>query len=65
MAKILSDTAAADIRKRVDSATADPHKIPGCVVAVVGKDGKSIFTHTSGKRGFDTNQPMTVDSIFC
>lgn len=60
----MSDSAAADLRKAMDGITADPHKIPGCVVAIVGKDGKQLFTHASGKRGIDTQEPMTMHSIF-
>ena len=64
MAKSLSESDVASIRESMDSVTADPNKIPGCVVAVVGKDGKPIFTHASGTRGVDTKEPMTMESIF-
>lgn len=64
MAKQLSESAAADMRKMMDNATSDPNKIPDCVIAIVGKDGKPIFTHASGTRGVDTKEPITMDSIF-
>jgi CubicO group peptidase (beta-lactamase class C family) len=49
----------------IDAATADPTtQIPGIVACVVNKDGKTIFSHASGKRGAHTNELMTLDSIF-
>lgn len=60
----LSESAAAGIAKSIDAVTSDPHKIPGAVLVVVGKDGKPIFAHASGKRGIDTEEPMTLDTIF-
>ena len=64
MAKKLSDTTAAKIRKIIDNVTADKNKIPGCVAVVVGKDGKIIFSHASGTKGVDTKEPMTLDTVF-
>ncbi|MCJ1472318.1 hypothetical protein MMC13_000965 [Lambiella insularis] len=64
MVVLLSETATQDIRKSIDDATSDPHKIPGCVVVVVGKDGKPIFSYASGRRGMETQQPMSMESIF-
>ena len=64
MAKTLSESAAADIRKTIDGVTSDPNRIPGCVMVVVGKDGKPIFQHASGTRGVETKDPMTLDTIF-
>ena len=46
------------------NAASDPIKIPGCVMATVGKNWKPIFTHASGKCGVDTKEPMTTDSMF-
>lgn len=49
----------------IDAATSDPHKqIPGFVAVAVNKDGQEIFAHASGKRGADTKEPMTMDSVF-
>ena len=64
MAKTLSASAVADIQKTIDGVTAHPHKIPGCVMVVVDKNGKTIFSHASGNRGIDTKEPMTMDTIF-
>lgn len=64
MAKVLSKSAVEGLTKSMEAATADPHKIPGCVMAVVGKDGKALFTHASGTRGIDTKEPMTMDTVF-
>ena len=60
----LPESTAADMRRMMDEATADPHKIPGCVMAVVGKDGKLMFSHASGTRGIETKEKMTLDSVF-
>lgn len=48
----------------MDDVTADPHKIPGCVAVVVDRDGKTVFSHASGKKGIDTNEPMSLDDVF-
>ena len=60
----ISESAAAGIRKSMDNATSTPDKIPGCVLAVVDKNGKDLFTHATGTRGVDTKEPMTTDSVF-
>lgn len=64
MATSVSESTAAGIAKSMDNVTSDPHKIPGAVLIVVGKDGKQIFAHASGKRGIDTEEPMTLDTVF-
>ncbi len=64
MAKVLSDSTSANIRKTIDAATADKNKIPGCVAVVVGKDGRIVFSHASGTKGVDTKEPMTLDTVF-
>lgn len=45
-----------------DEVTAVRDTIPGCVLAVVNKDGKTLFEHASGKRGADTEEPTALDS---
>ncbi|PKX97003.1 serine hydrolase domain-containing protein [Aspergillus novofumigatus IBT 16806] len=61
----LSHQAVTALKERVDTACADQEKgIPGAVVVVVGKDGKEHFAHASGKRGYGSEEPMTLDSIF-
>ena len=64
MAKVLSDSTSANIRKTIDAVTADKSKIPGCVAVVVGKDGTIIFSHASGTKGADTKEPMSLDTVF-
>ncbi|KAI4256713.1 MAG: hypothetical protein L6R42_006052 [Xanthoria sp. 1 TBL-2021] len=64
MASTLKQSAAAEIRSAIDNVTADGNKIPGCVFCVVNRDGKTLFEHASGKRGADTQAPMTLDTIF-
>lgn len=64
MAHSLSEAAADGIRKTMDGVTADKKKIPGCVAIVVGKDGKTLFSHASGTRGADTKEPMSMDTVF-
>ena len=48
----------------MDDVTANAHRIPGCVAVVVDKDGKTLFSHASGKKGIDIKAPMTLDTVF-
>lgn len=64
MAELLSASARDGIRKMMDETTADPNRIPGCVAVVVDRSGNTLFQHASGKRGVDTEEPMTLDSVF-
>jgi len=64
MADLLSDSAKNGIQKSMDEVTADPNRIPGCVAVVVDKDGRTLFSHASGKRGIDTPEPMTLETVF-
>lgn len=50
--------------KAMDEVTADVNKIPGCVAVVVDKTGKVLFQHASGKRGADSKEPMTLETVF-
>jgi CubicO group peptidase (beta-lactamase class C family) len=53
------------LRQTVDAAVADTlSDIPGVSVVVVGKDGKELFAHSAGKRGCNSNEPMTLENIF-
>ena len=60
----LSASAASQVQSVIDSATSNPHNVPGCVFAVVNRSGDPIFAHASGKRGIEANEPMSLDSIF-
>ncbi|KAJ5165282.1 Beta-lactamase-like protein [Penicillium coprophilum] len=49
----------------IDKACEDQRSgIPGTTVVVVGKDGNELFTHSAGKRGTGSKDPMTLDNIF-
>ena len=59
-----SHSNASAMAQAMDAVAADVNKIPGCVAVVVDKHGKILFQHASGKRGADTNQPMTLETVF-
>ncbi|KAI9739885.1 MAG: hypothetical protein M1818_004941 [Claussenomyces sp. TS43310] len=53
------------LQKTVEGACADAGKgLPGTTVVVVGKDGKELFAHAAGKRGYGSAEPMTLDNIY-
>ena len=55
----------ADRNPANDAATADPKsQIPGLVFVAANKNGEENCSHASGKRGVDTQEPMTLDSVF-
>merc|ERR1711977_707498 len=60
----IKEASAARIRKTIDEATSSKDKIPGFVFVAVNKNGDEIFSHASGKRGAETKEPMTLDSVF-
>ncbi|RMZ79491.1 hypothetical protein DV738_g3328, partial [Chaetothyriales sp. CBS 135597] len=61
----ISTEAADKIKSSLDNACADTDKgIPGLVGVAVGKDGKELFAHAAGKRGFGSQESMTLDSVF-
>lgn len=61
----LTAQATEKLRKLVESACADPKTdIPGLTVAVVGKDGNDLFVHSAGRRGIESDEPMTPENIF-
>ena len=64
MATTLSEATSASIREAIDNVTADKNKVPGLVAVVVDKNGKVTFSHASGTRGKETQEPMTLDSTF-
>ncbi|RDW61653.1 beta-lactamase family protein [Coleophoma crateriformis] len=60
-----SATVLGSLRQSVDAACADPKSgIPGSTVVVVGRDGKELFVHSAGKRGVNSDEPMTLDNIY-
>jgi CubicO group peptidase (beta-lactamase class C family) len=53
-----------NLTQTIDDACADPQSdIPGVSVVVVGKDGE-LFSHSAGKRGLHSSEPMTADTVF-
>jgi CubicO group peptidase (beta-lactamase class C family) len=49
----------------IDAATSNPKtQIPGFVFVAINKNGEEIISHASGKRGVDTNEAMTMESVF-
>lgn len=53
------------LRQTVDTACTDPKSdIPGATVVIVGRDGKELFAHCAGKRGVNSNEPMTQENIY-
>jgi CubicO group peptidase (beta-lactamase class C family) len=52
-------------RQSVNTACTDPTSdIPGATVVIVGRDGKKLFAHCAGKRGVNSNDPMTQENIY-
>jgi len=52
------------LRQTVDTACTDPTSdIPGATVVIVDRDGKELFAHCSGKRGVNSHEPMTQETI--
>ncbi|KAH0841936.1 beta-lactamase family protein [Fonsecaea pedrosoi] len=61
----LSTEAVNNITSTLNAACVDGDKgIPGLVGIAIGKDGKELYAHAAGKRGFGSSEPMTLDSIF-
>lgn len=61
----LSAEAVSSIQSALNNACTDANKgIPGCVGIAVGRDGKELFAHAAGKRGFGSDEPMTLENIF-
>lgn len=60
----LSSSTVQQLQQVVDGFSDKQNGIPGSVVVVVGKDGKELFAHASGKRGHITDEPMNLDHVF-
>jgi CubicO group peptidase (beta-lactamase class C family) len=64
MAK-LSAATVQSLQQAVDAACADTEKgISGVTAVVVGKDGSELFAYAGGKRGVESKELMTLDSIY-
>ena len=61
----LSGEAVSKLQSAFDDACADSAKgLPGVVGVAVGRDGKELFAYASGKRGFGSEEPMSLDNVF-
>ena len=61
----LSSASTNNIKSTLNAACDDADKgIPGVVAVAIGKDGKELFAHAAGKRGFGSDEPMTLENIF-
>lgn len=61
----LSTAVLESLRQTVDDACKDPKSdIPGTTVVVVGRDGKELFAHCAGKRGVNSQEPMTQENVY-
>ncbi|ETI26882.1 hypothetical protein G647_09981 [Cladophialophora carrionii CBS 160.54] len=62
---VLSSESVNNIKTALNAACDDANKgLPGVVAVAIGKDGKELFAHAAGKRGFGSKEPMTLDNIF-
>jgi len=53
------------LKSRINSACSDQDNgLPGAAVAVIGKDGKFLFSHAGGQRGHGSPEPLTTDNVF-
>ncbi len=60
-----SSQATSDLKTAFEDACKDGEKgLPGVVGVVIGKDGTELFAQASGKRGYGSSEPMSLDSIF-
>jgi CubicO group peptidase (beta-lactamase class C family) len=61
----MNDQVKSRLRDMIEEACADQKTgIPGATAVVVGEDGNELFSHSAGKRGIVSNEPMVQDSIF-
>ena len=61
----LSSEAVSKLQSTFNDALGDREKgLPGVVGVAVGKDGKELFAHAAGKRGYGSDEAMSLDSIF-
>lgn len=61
----LSSESTNKIKSALHAACEDKDKgLPGVVAVAVGRDGKELFAHAAGKRGFGSDEEMTLETIF-
>lgn len=62
---MLSSAAVDALKAKLEAACSDPEKgLPGASVAVVGKDGRQLFSHAAGQRGLRASETMDEDTVF-
>jgi CubicO group peptidase (beta-lactamase class C family) len=62
---VLSSESVNNIKSTLNAACDDANKgLPGVVAVAIGKYGKELFAHAAGKRGFGSEEPMTLENIF-
>jgi CubicO group peptidase (beta-lactamase class C family) len=52
------------LQKKIDSATRKPNGVPGLVCIAVDRNCDVLFEHAAGKRGIESDEPMTTDTVF-
>jgi len=53
------------VQKSLDSVTGDKSTgIGGLVFVAVDKDGNELAAHASGKKGLNSKEPMTLETVF-
>jgi CubicO group peptidase (beta-lactamase class C family) len=60
----LSPNTTNHLKTLVDNVTKKKDGAPGLVVVAVDRNGDTLFEHASGKRGLDSSEPMTTDTVF-
>ncbi|GAB1193235.1 hypothetical protein APSETT444_002438 [Aspergillus pseudonomiae] len=61
----LSQETASTLRGTLDATTSGPSpNVPGLVYCAVDREGDVFFSHASGKRGSDSPDPMSLDTVF-
>lgn len=53
------------IQKSLDSVTSGPNaSVPGLVFVAVDRNGEQLAASASGRRGQNSKEPMTLDTVF-
>ncbi|TID13495.1 Transcription initiation factor TFIID subunit 6 [Venturia nashicola] len=61
----ISAQATETIKSSLDSVTSDPKSgLQGLVFVSVDKKGETLVSHASGKRALNSDDPMTMDTVF-
>ena len=61
---MVNQKAQSAVEKSLDSITSDKSTgVPGLVFVAVDKNGDQIAAHASGKKGSNTQEPMTLETV--